>query len=193
MTGEKYEQSQALNELGDLLAHTGNLKDASAAWNDALDLVCGSYQVCFTNIAFAMWCLLRHHSTKRGITLLTVCQLHCILEIRYPKAMSCYCFFGTVRVSSRKSLLLSCVSVAVHSKFRAQMSTAKNLYAVCDKIVWCTSISVETKRSKHSHDVLLYTSCTMAPYHARHGDALDEVWTLFTYPDIFVKALPKVR
>ena len=44
-SGEKLLQAQALNELGDVLAHAGQLEEALAAWSDALDLLCGPYQV----------------------------------------------------------------------------------------------------------------------------------------------------
>lgn len=44
-TGDKLLQAQALNELGDALAQAGRADRAAALWSDALDLVCGPYQV----------------------------------------------------------------------------------------------------------------------------------------------------
>ena len=43
--GEKRAQAHAGAELGDVLASCGRLKEATGAWNDALDLLAGPYQV----------------------------------------------------------------------------------------------------------------------------------------------------
>lgn len=43
--GEKEAQAQACNEVGDVWLHHGDLREATAAWNDSLDLITGPYQV----------------------------------------------------------------------------------------------------------------------------------------------------
>lgn len=49
--GEKQAQMCATAELGDILAHSGDMAGAAAAWNDALDLFTGPYQVCCSGLA----------------------------------------------------------------------------------------------------------------------------------------------
>jgi hypothetical protein len=44
--GEQHEHVCACNELGDIHAHFGLLSEATNAWNDALDLLTGTYQAC---------------------------------------------------------------------------------------------------------------------------------------------------
>jgi hypothetical protein len=43
--GQKSAMILAINEMGDVHAHFGNWKGATAAWSDALDTLIGPYQV----------------------------------------------------------------------------------------------------------------------------------------------------